>query len=121
MALCEETTGLSAKQCFALKPNERLINPLSAGTPTVGFYSYPSFRDAVTSENESDPPPELLLAKDLSQLKEYLETLLTNYSAWHSARQHGLRIGSRFSMDQTVGAYEKVRTAAMAAKARGSC
>ena len=121
MALCEETTGLSAKQCFALKPNERLINPLSAGTPTVGFYSYPSFRDAVTSENESDPPPEILLAKDLSQLKEYLQTLLTNYSAWQSARRNGLRIGSRFSMDQTVGAYEEVRTAAMAAKARGSC
>lgn len=121
MALCEETTGLSAKDCFALKPNERLINPLSAGTPTVGFYSYPSFREAAATENESDASPELLLAKDLSQLKEHLQTLLANYSAWHSARQHGLRISSRFSMAQTVGAYETVRNAAMAAKARGSC
>ena len=121
MVLCEETTGLTSKECFALKPNERLINPLSTGTPTVGFYAYPSFREAATSENESELPPELLLAKDLSQLKDHLQTLLTNYSAWHGVREHGLRISSRFSMDKTVKKYEKLRNAAMAAKALGSC
>ena len=121
LELCKETTGLSAKGCYALKPNERFVNPLSAGLPTVGFLGYPAFREASEAVEPGFEPATELLAKDLRQLKRRLKSLLGDFAAWHRARELGLRISARFALPRTVELYEKVRYAAVSAKLLGNC
>ena len=104
--LCQRTTGLSAAECYALKPNERFVNPLSAGVPTVGFGAYPSFREAANTDGR---PVAALLAEDVPQLRRRLKALLTNFTAWREARRLGLRLSARFGIRRTVARYEEVR------------
>lgn len=121
LELCKETTGLSTKDCYALKPNERFVNPLSAGLPTVGFHGYPAFREAAGGMEPGSKPATELLAKDPRQLTRRLKSLLGDFAAWRRARELGLQIGARFALPRTVELYEDVRRTAVLAKVRGEC
>ena len=121
LELCKETTGLSAKECYALKPNERFVNPLSGGLPTVGFHGYPAFREAAEGVEPGSKPATALLAKDLKQLTRRLKSLLGDFAAWRRARELGMLIGARFALPRTVELYEHVRHAAVSAKLLGQC
>lgn len=120
---CLDTTGLGANGCLALKPNERLVNPLAAGVPTVGFSGFASFREAVArvqldSEQSMEEP---LLASSLAELDDRLAGLLTNFSAWRAARRRGIAIGERFQLEHVLPSYEEAVRGALAAKERGEC
>ena len=121
LELCKETTGLSVNGCYALKPNERFVNPLSVGLPTVGFHGYPAFREATEGFEPHFEPDAVLLAKDLPQLERRLKSLLGDFVSWRRARELGLKIGARFALPRTVELYEHVRQAAVSAKLLGRC
>lgn len=136
---CKEHMGLSRDACFRLKPSERFVVPLSAGVPTIGFGGYPSFREATNSRARSiggrgaaalaanvggaraththaagaTAAESLLLTTTLTGLVARLSALTANLTHWRAARRHGRRIAAAHSLGAVVGAYERVRTAAM--------
>ena len=67
----------------ALKPNERFVNPLSAGLPTVSFPATPPFARRLRGWNLAPAATELL-AKDPRQLTRRLKSLLDDFAAWRA-------------------------------------
>lgn len=117
---CTRHMGLTGGECFALKPAERFIVPLSAGLPAIG-YRYPSFREAARSrrspERSARRASDLLLAGSLAGLVTRLDALTSNFSHWQRARGFADAVGASHSMRAIAASYRRVRQSALAVKA----
>ena len=117
---CMRTHRLSdAHDCFAIKPGERLLNPLAEGVPTIGYAGYPAFRELLGQPVGTAVTPrvqdagdvrsaEWLLASDLNELTSRLDVLLRNRSAWRRARELGLQATGAFTVSRVLPRYEKL-------------
>lgn len=115
---CQKHMRLDKNDCFALKPAERFIVPLSAGVPTVGF-RYPSFDEAAQQVGlqHGKEAADMLLADDTAMLIRRVHAYTSSYEMWTAARTLGERIGAAHSLAVVRSGYERIWTLAR----NGSC
>ena len=115
---CLRHMGLTKNNCFALKPAERFIVPLSSGVPTIGF-RYPSFAEATRVGTLNSGAAETLLVDNLEVLVERLTRLTTDYESWRRSRQLGDGIGAAHGISNVRAAYQRTWSSVMSLN--GSC
>ena len=96
----------------AVKPAERLINPLSVGIPAVGQKSHEAMalvvEDARRQEDLNPETAELLLARNASDALSKASQILGNASLWASLRQVGFDLVHPYGRTPIISKYAEL-------------